>query len=587
MCERGEPHPPSPSPRAERGRRPGRASGSPILTARRVSQVIFLAGFLALFAFAADPLASPIPVDLYLRADPLLTLSAIVSLRKIAWSLVWYALPVTMLSLALGRVFCGWICPMGTSIDLLERVFGIRHRKRSERPRWQRLKYYLLIALIVTMALPAAHRANQELGLTQSVGLSAVYLADPIALLTRTFTWVGLPAAQWAAGMTSDAVSSWSYSRFVGEHVGLERLLGPVQIGLAAMTRPAYFRLGLAAFLIFGGIIALGRCQRRFWCRNLCPLGALLGLLGKVSPLRLAVSDKCNQCMRCVNECKVGAIGDDPKRYEGPECVACYGCMAVCPQQAISLAVGYDPAAREDGLRLDRRRVLGAIGAGMAAVAIPKSALSAMRTNATENVLKLSSLRLIRPPGSLAESEFVTACARCGECMKVCPTNTLQPAVGEGGLEALGTPVIVPRVGPCTQPCDLCGRVCPTRAIERFTVEEKTHLYLGTASVDRSTCIAWAFGRECVICDEACSYDAIFQEEDERGRPRPVVDERICVGCGICEWVCPVEPLGAIRVNSSGDKRHLSREEQGLLRERASKAGPPADGEESPYPGLG
>ena len=559
--------------------------------ARRVSQLIFLAGFLVLFAFAADPLASPIPVDLYLRADPLLALSAAVSLRKIVWPLVWYALPITVLSILLGRVFCGWICPMGTSIDLLERAFRLRGRRPAAGPRWHRLKFYVLIGMLVSMLIPAAHRANQELGLTQSVGLSAVYLMDPIALLTRTSTWVGLPVVQWAAGMTSDTVSGWSYSRFVERHRGLDRALGPVQIGLAAATRPAYFRLGLVALLMLGGIVALGRYQKRFWCRNLCPLGALLGFLGKLSPVRLAVSDKCNRCMRCVNECKVGAIEDDPKSYLGPECIGCYSCIAVCPQQAISLAVGYDPVARKDEFRLDRRRVLGAIGAGVAAVVIPKASLGAMRTNATENVLKLSSLRLIRPPGSLTETEFVTACVRCGECMKVCPTNTLQPAVGEGGFEALGTPVVVPRVGPCTQPCSLCGRVCPTRAIEPFTVEEKTHLYLGTASVDRSTCIAWAFGRECVICDEACSYDAISQDADERGRPRPVVDERICVGCGICEWLCPVEPLGAIRVNSSGDKRHLRREEQKLLRDRAEQErqeGSPYESDDRPAdPGAG
>jgi MauM/NapG family ferredoxin protein len=566
--------------------------------ARRVSQLIFLAGFLLLFAFAADPLASPVPVDLYLRADPLLALSALVSLRKIVWSLIWYALPVTLLSILLGRVFCGWICPMGAGIDLLERVFRLRGRQPAAEPRWHRLKYYLLIAMLVTMLIPAAHRANQELGLTQSVGLSAVYLMDPIALLTRTLTWVGLPAAQWAAGMTSDTVTAWSYSRLVADHPLLNRALAPLQLGLSTVVRPAYFRLGLITLLIFGGIVALGRRQKRFWCRNLCPLGALLGFLGRLSPVRLAVSDKCNRCLRCVNECKVGAIegreakGESPDkplplspspragrgqgwgpqlRISNPECIECYSCIAVCPQQAISLAVGYQPVAREDELRLDRRRVLGAIGAAVAAVAVAKSALGAMRTNATENVLKLSSLRLIRPPGSLAEPEFVTACVRCGECMKVCPTNTLQPAVGEGGLEALGTPLIVPRVGPCTQPCNLCGRVCPTRAIEPFTVEEKSHLYLGTASVDRSTCIAWAFGRECVICDEACSYNAISQQADERGRPRPVVDERICVGCGICEWVCPVEPLGAIRVNSSGDKRHLRRAEQKLIREASGQ----------------
>ena len=555
--------------------------------ARRACQVVFLAGFLTLFAFAADPLASPIPVDLYLRADPLIAASAMVSLRRVVLPLLWYALPITILSVFLGRVSCGWICPMGTSIDLLERVFGIRRSKQNERPKWHRLKYYVLIALVVTMLVPAAHRGNQDLGLIQSAGLSAVYLLDPISVLTRTLTWVGLPAAQWAAVMTQDTIGGWIGSSFVARHALLDRALALAQTGLDAVAGPVYFRLGLVAFLIFGGIIALSRYERRFWCRNLCPLGALLGVLGKLSPMRLAVSEKCNACMRCVNECKVGAITDDPKRYRGVECIGCYSCIAVCPQQAVSLSLGgQEQAPAEQELRLDRRRVLAAIGAGVAAVAIPKSALSAMRTNATENVLKLSSVRLIRPPGSLAEPQFVTACVRCGECMKVCPTNTLQPAVGEGGLEALGTPVIVPRVGPCSQPCNLCGQVCPTRAIEGFAVEEKEHLYVGTASVDRSTCIAWASGRECVICDEACSYNAISQDPDERGRPRPVVNEGICVGCGICEWVCPVEPLGAIRVNSSGDKRHLRREEQKLLRKRAGEQSS-AEQQESPYPGLG
>jgi Fe-S-cluster-containing hydrogenase component 2 len=66
------------------------------------------------------------------------------------------------------------------------------------------------------------------------------------------------------------------------------------------------------------------------------------------------------------------------------------------------------------------------------------------------------------------------------------------------------------------------------------------------------------------------------------GLGRPIVDERICVGCGICEWVCPVEPLGAIRVDSSGDKRHLTRAEQRELRALAEEQ-PAGD---SPYPGL-
>ena len=150
-------------------------------------------------------------------------------------------------------------------------------------------------------------------------------------------------------------------------------------------------------------------------------------------------------------------------------------------------------------------------------------------------------------------------------------------------MEALGTPIIVPRVNACAQPCDLCGRVCPSNAIQPFTIEEKSHLYLGTASVDRSMCIAWGAGRACMVCDEACPYNAIDASVSAEGVARPVVDERICVGCGMCEYVCPVEPRGAIRVNSSGDKRHLTRNEQRAIRELAEEE---TLEQGSPYPGL-
>ena len=552
---------------------------------RRASQLAFLAGFLLLFVFASFPLRSPVPVDLYLRADPLLGLSAMVSLRRLIFPLLWYVLPVTVLTVLFGRVFCGWICPMGAVIDVCQRLLRIQGRRPSEAPNLSRLKFYLLIGLLLTLVLPAAHQDPARPSLTGSVGLSAIYLFDPIAVLTRTLTWVGLPMTHWALGTGGDIVNGWNASALVQGHPRLAVLLSPLQIAYSLVGRPegAYFRLGFVTFLVFAGIIALSRYSKRFWCRNLCPLGALLGWLGRLSPIRLRVSDKCTRCMRCVNECKMGAISDDPHRYMGPECIECYSCLAVCPESAVSLTAGYEEAEREDELRLDRRRVLAAMGAGVAAVVLPKVGLGVRRSEAGERVLKISSLRLIRPPGALAEDELVTACVRCGECMKVCPTNTLQPAVGEGGLEALGTPVVVPRVGPCMQPCDLCGRVCPVRAIEPFAVEEKSHLFLGTASVNHSQCIAWSAGRACMVCDEACPYDAISASISDDEVARPVVDERICVGCGMCEYVCPVEPRGAIRVTSSGDRRHLSRDEQRAIRELA---GEDAGELHTPYPGL-
>lgn len=558
-------------------------SSQQLVWLRRGSQVAFFAGFMGLFAVAAYRRGAGVPVDLFLRADPLLALSGLVSLRQAVFPLLWYALPVVVLSVLLGRVFCGWICPMGTALDGCERLFRIRGRRPGKAPAWRKVKFYLLLALLVTMLLPVAHHQVEQRGLRESVALPATYLLDPIALLTRTVTWTVFPAVQWLTSSTNRTLTGYYYSDYVTEHPLWERALRPFQQEDLAVARPVYFRLGLLSGLLFGGIVALGLVANRFWCRNLCPLGALLGWLGRKSPLRLRVSEACNRCLRCVNECKVGAITEDPKVYLGPECIACFSCLAVCPKEAISLG-GRRPegGGREEAVRLDRRRVLGAAGLGVAAAVLPRVDWGTKTSSARERVLKISGERLIRPPGARAESGFLAACVRCGECMAVCPTNTLQPALGEGGVEALGTPILTPRLGPCAQDCNACGQVCPTRALEPFSVAEKSHLYLGTAQVDRSTCIAWAQGKQCGVCDEACSYDAIWLDM-ENGIGRPVVKRDLCVGCGLCEFVCPVETRGAIRVSAAGDRRHQTREEQRARWEQARAK--QERGGESPYPG--
>ncbi len=552
---------------------------------RRASQLLFFFTFLALFAWAAYRRGEGLPVEAFLRADPLLALSTMLSLRQVVPVVVLAALPVVVLSLLLGRVFCGWVCPMGTALDGCERALRIRGRRPAKAPAWRRAKFYLLLALLVTMLVPVGHARPDQHGLRGSVGLAATYLFDPIALLTRTVTWGVFPGVQWVASSGSQSLMDASYSDYVSRHPAVEHALLPFQDETLPLARTAYFRLGLLSLLLFAGIVSLGLLANRFWCRNLCPLGALLGWLGKKAPVRLHVSEACNRCLRCVNTCKVGAITENPPQYRGPECIACYRCLPACPQHAISLRTGYAPAERDDAVRLDRRRVLGAAGLGLAAVVLPKVDWSAKPSSAGERVLKVSGDALIRPPGAIAEAPFVSACVRCGECMAACPTNALQPALGEGGLEALGTPLLVPRLGPCTQSCTTCGEVCPAQAILPFTVAEKSHLYVGTAEVNRSTCIAWAQGKQCVVCDEGCSYDAISADVEE-GVKRPVVNAEICVGCGQCEWLCPVEPKGAIRVTGGGDRRHLTRAEQRARRAAAPATPAAPDRDASPYPGI-
>jgi ferredoxin len=142
--------------------------------------------------------------------------------------------------------------------------------------------------------------------------------------------------------------------------------------------------------------------------------------------------------------------------------------------------------------------------------------------------------------------------------MKVCPTNGLQPCLFEAGLDGLWTPRLVPRIGGCEKNCNRCGQVCPTSAIRNLSLEEKSYARLGTAVIDRSRCIAWEQDKTCLICDEACQYNAITSRTEAMQGirlTRPYVDERICMGCGICESRCPIDGRSAIEVYSMGEER--------------------------------
>jgi formate hydrogenlyase subunit 6/NADH:ubiquinone oxidoreductase subunit I len=162
--------------------------------------------------------------------------------------------------------------------------------------------------------------------------------------------------------------------------------------------------------------------------------------------------------------------------------------------------------------------------------------------------------------------------------MKVCPNNALQPALTEAGLEGLWTPVMVPRIGYCESSCVLCSQICPTGAIWEITAKEKgwepqigsdtKPISLGTAFLDRGRCLPWAMATSCIVCEEWCptSPKAIYLQPaevaDAEGHwkqvKQPFVDPHRCVGCGACEYACPVQDRPAAYVTSIGESRSLT-----------------------------
>ncbi|MBI1387823.1 MAG: 4Fe-4S dicluster domain-containing protein [bacterium] len=202
---------------------------------------------------------------------------------------------------------------------------------------------------------------------------------------------------------------------------------------------------------------------------------------------------------------------------------------------------------------------------------------------------------LIRPPGALAEDEFLARCVRCGECMKVCITNVIQPAQTEAGVEGFWTPALNMNVSYCEHECTLCGQVCPTGAIRQLTLEEKKKIRIGQAFFDRNRCLPWAFERSCIVCEEHCpvSNKAIWFQEIEVTRrdgskvtvKQPHVDAVLCTGCGICHSVCPIKDEPGVYVTSVGESRHPGN--QMLLESGSGLFGGSGEATSDPYGGGG
>ncbi len=251
------------------------------------------------------------------------------------------------------------------------------------------------------------------------------------------------------------------------------------------------------------------------------------------------------------------AIAQDPHATDFAECIVCRRCSDICPEDAVRFAADKgDMARRVIRFSAHRRALIGSALAGLLAALIARAGLKGMACEGGPG--RIMDSTLIRPPGAVSECSFLDKCVGCGECMKACPTNTLQPSGMAAGLAGFFSPVVVPRRGPCDPTCNACGHVCPTEAIRPLPLEEKRYAKIGTASIMRQRCIAWEYGKACLICDEVCPYGAIsLQQVSGIAVAVPYVEESRCNGCGFCEYYCPVqakaaivvEPMDAIRLD--------------------------------------
>jgi polyferredoxin len=522
---------------------------------RWVFQLFFLLLFLGLLAAAFWPVFSGL-VSGFLLADPLIALNSAAH-GLFRWEML-LALPVFLSPLFLGRVFCGYACPMGFLIELVGPKKE-RHPGLGTRTVLRKVPLFGLVVVAMFILL----------------GSAWFLVMDPISLFTRSATTLLYPGI--------DRLLTWGGDLLyrVGAFQGGVDSVTNALTGRLVFANGLHFAIQIVILVMFLAVLAFSWIERRLWCRHLCPLGALLGLMGRAALFgRVVDESKCTSCKACVKACPMDAIRDDGRTTDMSRCECGLECADVCRQGAVSW--GYKPRKQYEYDPSRRALLVGAAVAFAGTWGLFKG-LSQARAQAGgaagapgDVAGAGAGARPIRPPGSLAEADFLATCTRCGECLKVCPTNVLQPAVFEAGLEGMFTPRMDFVRGYCEWNCAGCGKVCPTRSIRPLDLPEKQTAVIGLAVIDRNLCLPWAKGEECLVCEELCPIPRkaiIFggeggagveggaDSEGGAGEPNPTdqagvttglklprVLDRQCTGCGICQYNCPVQGPAAIVV---------------------------------------
>ena len=451
-----------------------------------------------------------------------------------------------LLTLCFGRIYCSTICPLGVMQDGISHASVLVKRARKNRKPYHFRKEHKWLRYGVWVLFVAFLIA----GLQPLVAILAPYSA---------------------------------YGRIVSSAINRYDIHVTVIAGVTLLA------VGLLAW--FTG---------REYCNSICPVGTTLSFFSRFALFRPVIdTDKCKNCHVCENNCKASCIDIANHKIDYSRCVDCFNCLDTCKFDALQYRFvsfghrgrnmpaderslfetaatlgmlrggtvnkvngGFERQSRETvenkepvGAGLGRRAFITGAALGLGAIAL--KAQSKKTDGGFATILPKQPLKRetpITPPGSKSVKDFYSRCTACQLCIQACPNKVLRPSIDP---RQLMQPEMGYENGYCRPECTACSQLCPSGAIVRITPEEKTQYHIGTASVERSLCVAER-GVKCGNCARHCPVGAISMVKDEvRGISIPVVDEAVCIGCGACENLCPSRPVSAITVN--GRHNHIDR----------------------------
>ncbi len=320
-------------------------------------------------------------------------------------------------------------------------------------------------------------------------------------------------------------LAALAFGILFGGSVYLVRLIDPYTLFGSAISG-AWFGLGFIACLS-----VLVWFKSRIFCTNICPVGAILGLLAKFSLCKMYIkSDSCVACGLCASKCPTGSIDYKNHTINNETCIKCFKCLGGCKRN--SICYGLPPCPKVE-FNLNRRKLLiGGAAAALFAIAVKDGMLLAKITAAKVK-------KTILPAGAQSPEKFANRCLNCNLCVQNCPMKIIKkanPNCSTLHIEYDGNF--------CDYNCNKCSQVCPSGALKRLTLAEKQKTQIAVASTDEEICIS------CGSCVEACPRQAVSLK---RGG-FPQFDANLCIGCGKCKYICPVK---AISVKPVAEQRIL------------------------------
>lgn len=281
--------------------------------------------------------------------------------------------------------------------------------------------------------------------------------------------------------------------------------------GIASMIEPwsifgkacTFFVPGLAVFSVI--LILSAFSDGRFWCNWICPLGTVFNLFAKYSRYRDKVGKNCGLCRKCFDK-------ND----------AC--------------------SSRNENCQVTRRDALQAV----AVLAADKLTDGGFEPVSLPGVPARK--RSVLPPGAVDRNKFFKKCIGCGVCVASCPGDCLKGSLKFGSF---GQVELDFTRGYCRYKCDyLCARICPSGALENLQGIERKDVHIGHAVLKSDLCVRNIKGDKCLACVRKCPVNAVKIIGE-----MPVIDKRVCIGCGACEHVCPARPMPAIFVSGLEKQR--------------------------------